>query len=605
LHFRFRPSIVACLWVTLALPGIAHAWWDDAWAFRKPITVDSTPSGAGIGASVDNPTVLVRLHVGNFGYFGDTLPDGADIRFIGADDKTPLPFYVEKYDPAAGMAFIWVKLPRLAAGSSETVYMYYGNPAAKAASDAGASYDVNTALVYNFLDGEVRDSTRYANEPVASTASPSPAAVVGIGARFDGQQSIVVAGSPSLRLAPADGLTASAWLNADQEQADAIVVAATDPSGAGVTLGLSALVPYVRVTGPGGTAETPLAAALTAGSWHLVTATVGGGVARLYVDGVLAGEAPVTPGEVGGEFTIGSGAAGVGGLAGQLDVVRIDNVARSADWVKAQFANQGQADSLLRYGEDTAKEAGAEPSYFLITLQNVTLDGWVVIVFLTLMSIASWIIMITKTLTIRRVRKDNDAFIADFRKQTSANLDALDADDDDSEAGSHEILSALSGGHDHYQSSTLYHLYHAGIQQAHMRLAGATAGAARVDVLTPQGLDAIRATIDATNVRETQKLNRQMVLLTLAIAGGPFLGLLGTVVGVMITFAAIAASGDVNVNSIAPGIAAALAATVAGLAVAIPALFGYNWLSSQIKEVVADNRVFIDEFVTRLAERYS
>ena len=79
----------------------------------------------------------------------------------------------------------------------------------------------------------------------------------------------------------------------------------------------------------------------------------------------------------------------------------------------------------------------------------------------------------------------------------------------------------------------------------------------------------------------------------------------GTVVGVMITFAAIAATGDVNVNAIAPGIAAALAATVAGLAVAIPALFGYNWLASQIKEVVADNRVFIDEFVTKLAERYS
>ena len=69
-----------------------------------------------------------------------------------------------------------------------------------------------------------------------------------------------------------------------------------------------------------------------------------------------------------------------------------------------------------------------------------------------------------------------------------------------------------------------------------------------------------------------------MVLLTIAISGGPFLGLLGTVVGVMITFAAIAAAGDVNINAIAPGISAALLATVAGLAVAIPALFGYNYL---------------------------
>ena len=71
-------------------------------------------------------------------------------------------------------------------------------------------------------------------------------------------------------------------------------------------------------------------------------------------------------------------------------------------------------------------------------------------------------------------------------------------------------------------------------------------------------------------------MNSQMVLLTIAISGGPFLGLLGTVMGVMITFAAIAASGDVNISAIAPGVAAALLTTVAGLVVAIPALFGYN-----------------------------
>jgi biopolymer transport protein ExbB len=123
--------------------------------------------------------------------------------------------------------------------------------------------------------------------------------------------------------------------------------------------------------------------------------------------------------------------------------------------------------------------------------------------------------------------------------------------------------------------------------------------------LSPQAIDAIRATMDATLVRLTQKLQANMVLLTIAIAGGPFLGLLGTVVGVMITFAAIAASGDVNVNSIAPGIAAALVATVAGLGVAIPSLFGYNWLNTKIRETNANMRVFVDEFVARVAEQYS
>jgi len=105
-------------------------------------------------------------------------------------------------------------------------------------------------------------------------------------------------------------------------------------------------------------------------------------------------------------------------------------------------------------------------------------------------------------------------------------------------------------------------------------------------------------------VRETQKINKLIVLLTICISGGPFLGLLGTVVGVMITFAAVAAAGDVNVNAIAPGIAAALLATVAGLAVAIPSLFGYNYIITRVKDATADMHVFIDEFVTKMAEFY-
>src|SRR3546814_3656403 len=95
-----------------------------------------------------------------------------------------------------------------------------------------------------------------------------------------------------------------------------------------------------------------------------------------------------------------------------------------------------------------------------------------------------------------------------------------------------------------------------------------------------------------------------MVLLTIAISGGPFIGLLGTVLGVMITFASVAAAGEVNINAIAPGIAAALLATVAGLAVAIPALFGYNYLLSRVEEITADNQIFVDELEKRIAETW-
>ncbi|WP_164094036.1 MotA/TolQ/ExbB proton channel family protein, partial [Stenotrophomonas maltophilia] len=85
------------------------------------------------------------------------------------------------------------------------------------------------------------------------------------------------------------------------------------------------------------------------------------------------------------------------------------------------------------------------------------------------------------------------------------------------------------------------------------------------------------------------------------ISGGPFIGLLGTVLGVMNTFAGVAQAGDVNVNAIAPGIAAALMATIAGLACAIPSLFGYNYLNSRISALSDEMRVFVDRLITRLA----
>ena len=152
--------------------------------------------------------------------------------------------------------------------------------------------------------------------------------------------------------------------------------------------------------------------------------------------------------------------------------------------------------------------------------------------------------------------------------------------------------------------ASVYHIYHLGVEEIRHRLAADNAAEGTRKGLAGRSIQAIRATLDGGLVREMQKINRLIVLLTICISGGPFLGLLGTVIGVMITFAAIAAAGDVNVNAIAPGIAAALLATVAGLAVAIPALFGYNYIISRVKDARDDMTIFIDEFVTKTAEFY-
>jgi biopolymer transport protein ExbB len=126
----------------------------------------------------------------------------------------------------------------------------------------------------------------------------------------------------------------------------------------------------------------------------------------------------------------------------------------------------------------------------------------------------------------------------------------------------------------------------------------------RAKGLSARSIQAIRASLESGLVRENQKMNGGLIFLTISIAGGPYVGLLGTVVGVMITFAIIAKNHEVDVNSIAPGIASALLATVAGLIVAIPALFIYSYLSSRIKDLVASMQIFIDEFIAKMAEFY-
>lgn len=585
----------------LLVPAVSQAWWNDDWAFRKPITIDQ--AALGLPALADPPPLLVRLHPGNFTFFSDVQPGGADIRFVAGDDKTPLKHHIEKFDPLNGMALIWVEAPsaqgEAAAGRpGGQMWMYYGNPQAGQGSEAGGAYDKRHVLVWHFDEqGAPRDATAYANPTAAYSALPNRAAIIGAGARLDGKGMIQAAPSASLAINPEQGWTFTAWVRIDAPQQDAWLLHAQDGTRSFV-LGIDGLAPYVRHDGMTNASAT----AMTPGTWHHVALTAGTGQLKLYLDGGETASVTAVLPALQPLVTVGAAADGNHGLVGELDEVTVSNTGRSAAWLGAQMRAQGIEGAPLGYGEDQSRDGGGSGSYFSVILQNVTVDGWVVIVLLTIMAAISWIVMAVKGVVIGRTRKDNRTFLQQFRQ--ASGVTALDANGsaEERDMENSPFTQALFGRHDHFQSSTLYHLYHTGAHELKMRLGHAVGAQA---ALSPQALDAIRAALDATLVRETQKLNSQMVLLTIAISGGPFLGLLGTVVGVMITFAAIAASGDVNVNAIAPGIAAALVATVAGLAVAIPALFGYNYLGSRIKEIGADMRVFVDEYVTRLAEMHS
>ncbi|MGB8168603.1 MAG: MotA/TolQ/ExbB proton channel family protein, partial [Chthoniobacteraceae bacterium] len=354
-----------------------------------------------------------------------------------------------------------------------------------------------------------------------------------------------------------------------------------------------------RYTAKGKTVETPLARIQAPAQWHHAGVVLRADKLELFLDGSNVNEIPVTALAMNPVITLGGNGAG-SFLNGLLDEVQIATVARPVDWLKLSARSQSPDFTVVTMGEDEANESGSDSSFGVI-IQNVTIDGWVVIGLTGIMFVIAMIVMVIKVIVLGRVRKDNLAFLVAYEKlSVDADLASLDREEseEDEELAGNDFLSAIAGDHDHYQSSPLYHLYHTGIREMNKRV-----GATSQRALTPEAMRVIQAALDAITVRETQRLNNKMVLLSIAIAGGPYLGLLGTVVGVMITFAVIASTGDVNINAIAPGIAAALLATVAGLAVAIPSLFAYNYLTVQIKDVIADMRVFSDEFLAMIAEK--
>jgi biopolymer transport protein TolQ len=119
-----------------------------------------------------------------------------------------------------------------------------------------------------------------------------------------------------------------------------------------------------------------------------------------------------------------------------------------------------------------------------------------------------------------------------------------------------------------------------------------------------QGLGGrIDRVMDVTLAREVDRLERHLLVLATVGSAGPFIGLFGTVWGIMTSFQAIAASKNTNLSVVAPGIAEALLATALGLLAAIPAVMFYNKFSSQVSRLATRMEGFSDEFAAILSRQ--
>ena len=549
----------------VCFPSLAHAWWNPDFQQRTKVVLNTTAQGVETKEALSGAVVPVRLHSGNFDFLS-AKSDGSDIRVIAADDKTPLKFWVERFDGANELGVIWVQLPNTLPGTDKNVvHVYAGNEAAAAEATSPALFDGAMAAAITFA-GKAGEPATDASGQIASSAPVvrEVNGLIGSAARLDGQP--LQWTSDQLKAAGSGPYSVALWFKPE--------------ALTGVLFQQGSLSLQLD----GGKVFAQLGAAVASGgelppsAWAHLAVTVGNGQLTLYVNGAQAAQAevPASVAPIEGTASVGQG------LTGLVDQLEVATTLRSADWLKfAQAAQSADAKLVLANTQtpDTAEAGEAhEQGHFAILVDNLTLDAWIVIVILAVMFvIAAWV-MWDKAVLVGRADKDNMKFLESFR-------------------GSKDVLSVSTSDVAH---SPLARLYSAGLRELKKRDVGQPGAAP----LSGASLDAVKAAVDADLIRESHTLNSKIVLLTIAISGGPFLGLLGTVVGVMITFAAIAAAGDVNVNAIAPGIAAALLATVAGLAVAIPALFGYNYLAARIKNISSDMGIFVDEFITRVAETH-
>ena len=213
-----------------------------------------------------------------------------------------------------------------------------------------------------------------------------------------------------------------------------------------------------------------------------------------------------------------------------------------------------------------------------------TFEGKVILSTLFLASIFSWSVMVTKIRFLRFARRQNERFSALYHRDRAP-------------------LRIYEQGVS-FEGSPMYAIYLAGTEELCFQMLGSTevdeTFRARLDdaqKISPAQMRSVQAAMERAVGESALKLESKMIVLSTAVSGGPFLGLLGTVWGVMDAFSGIAAAGTANLAAMAPGVSGALITTVVGLLVAIPAMFGYNFLVTSVRSVI----VQADNFATELS----
>jgi biopolymer transport protein TolQ len=233
-------------------------------------------------------------------------------------------------------------------------------------------------------------------------------------------------------------------------------------------------------------------------------------------------------------------------------------------------------------------------------IKKATPEGKATMSALLVLSLFSWTIIITKARQLMIARKATKKFLAAY----ASTRDPLDIKRKGEEFDGAPAFELYMRGADELD----YHLKNNPVRIKSLKpvnpdpaLEGNTDHFARAISTKVSGasFDAIKVVMEEAAGSEAMGLEKGMIVLSTAVAGGPFIGLLGTVWGVMETFAGIATAGGASITAMAPGVAGALICTVIGLLVAIPAMFSYNFMVTTIRAITNE----LDGFGARYANQ--
>lgn len=216
-------------------------------------------------------------------------------------------------------------------------------------------------------------------------------------------------------------------------------------------------------------------------------------------------------------------------------------------------------------------------------IEKSTPEGKAIIIVLVIFSIFAWSVMAQKAMQMRRAKKLNRYFEAEFRTQKNV-------------LGVYDRRIQVP-------ECPLFMVYQEGCGELDTRLKSPMSEA-RKRFVSLKAMEHVKRTLESAVARESLKLESGLILLAIAVSGAPFLGLLGTVWGVMSAFSYVAMAGRADLATMAPGVAAALVTTVAGLLVAIPSMFGYNWLVHNLRVLTVELDNFAQELVSKMETEY-